>query len=123
VKLHQRRTGEAEDAFRSALSIEPSNALALQGLAEIVMSRSLLYRPFLSYSLAMERAGIGVQVMVIAGLWIFVGAVSALLRAPELAAWRAAVSYTYLGFCAYTWFARPVSRFILSRSYPWLGNA
>jgi tetratricopeptide (TPR) repeat protein len=120
VKLQARAFPEAEEAFRAALSLEPTNRLALQGLSEIVMGRSWLYRPFLWYSIAMTRAGLPTQLMIVAGLWAVVSAGSALLAGDDLRKYRDGLHDTYLALCAYTWFARPITRFILSRHYPWL---
>jgi hypothetical protein len=122
VQLRSRRVGEAEERFRAALGIDPTNALALRGLAEALMARSLLYRPFLRLSLALQAAGVGVQLGVIAGAWALVNAAVPVLRAAP-APFPAAVGplqLAYLAFCAYTWFATPLTRALLSRQYPWL---
>jgi Flp pilus assembly protein TadD len=122
VYLRSGRLREAEERFRSALTLDPGSGLALRGLAECVMARSVLYRPFLSFSLFMERGGTGVQLAVIVGLWALVNAALPLLRAgrPPLPSAAGPLQVAYLAFCAYTWFATPVTRFILARQYPWL---
>ncbi len=122
VYLRSGRLRQAEERFRSALTLDPGNALAFHGLAESLMARSLLYRPFLSFSLLMERGGPGLQLAVIAGLWALVNAALPLLRAgrPPLPSAAGPLQVAYLAFCAYTWFATPVTRFILARQYPWL---
>jgi Flp pilus assembly protein TadD len=125
VYLRSGRPEQAEERFRSALTLDPANALAFHGLAEALMARSVLYRPFLSFSLLMERGGPGVQLAVIAGLWALVNAALPLLRAgaPPLPSAAEPLQYAYLAFCAYTWFATPVTRHILAREYPWLRRA
>jgi hypothetical protein len=113
---------EAEERFRAALTLDPGNPLARRGLAEALMARTPLYRPFLRYSLFMEGAGPGGRLAVIAGLWALVNAAVPLLRAGArpLPGMAAPVEAVYLAFCAYTWFAAPVTRLLLSRQYPWL---
>jgi tetratricopeptide (TPR) repeat protein len=122
VYLKSQRQHEAEERFRAALTIDPTNSLALHGLAEALMAQSPLYRPFLRFSLLLERSGTGVQLAVIAGLWALVNAAVPLLRsgAPPLPALAGPLQVAYLAFCAYTWFATPVVRFVLGRRYPWL---
>lgn len=122
VHLRARRLREAEERFRSALTIEPTNALARRGLAEAMMARSCLYRPFLRFSLFMESAGTGAQLAAIAGLWAVVNAAVPLLRIgpPPLPGFAGPLQAVYLAFCAYTWFVTPVTRFVLARRYPWL---
>jgi len=122
VYLKSHRTREAEERFRAALTLDATNSLALHGLAQAVMAQSLLYRPLLRFSLFLERSGTGVQLAVIAGLWALVSAAAPLLRAspdpwPALAT---PLQVAYLAFCVYTWFAAPVTRFLLARRYPWL---
>jgi tetratricopeptide (TPR) repeat protein len=122
VQLRSRRLREAEERFRAALTIDPTNVLARRGLAEVLMARSFLYRPFLRFSLFMESAGTGAQLAVIAGLWAVVNAAVPLLRTgpPPLPAIATPLQAVYLAFCGYTWFVTPVTRFVLSRHYPWL---
>ncbi len=118
ILVTRRRFEEAEQHFRTALSIEPSNRLALQGLAQIVMGKNPLYRPFLSYQLAMMRLGVGMQLLVVASLWAIVSTTHAVLDDKSLIS--TVVTFSYFAFCAYTWFALPVTKAILRRKYPWL---
>jgi Flp pilus assembly protein TadD len=122
VYLRSRRVRDAEARFRAALTIDPTNALALRGLTEALSAQSPLYRPFLRFSLFMESAGPGVQLAVIAGLWALVNAAMPLLRAGRapLPAAAGPLQAVYLAFCAYTWFVTPVTRFVLARRYPWM---
>jgi tetratricopeptide (TPR) repeat protein len=118
ILVTRRQFDEAEEHFRSALALEPTNRLALEGLAQIMMGKNPLYRPFLSYQLAMMRLGVGAQLLVVASLWAIVSTAHALLDDKGLAS--TIVTFGYLAFCAYTWFALPVTRAILRRKYPWL---
>jgi tetratricopeptide (TPR) repeat protein len=118
IVMTRRRFDEAEEHFRTALQLEPNNALALQGLAQLVMGKSWVYRPFLSYTLAMMRLGTGAQLLVVASVWAIVSIVSATLVTRGLAS--DVLTFGYLAFCAYTWFAYPVTRAILRRKYHWL---
>lgn len=118
IVLTAGRYAEAEEHFRTALEIEPHNALALEGLAQVVMAKSWAYRPFLAYGLAMQRFGVGVQMLVVASLWAIVSIVDAAFIKSQPAS--TALTTCYLVLCAYTWFAAPVTRAILRRKYPWL---
>jgi cytochrome c-type biogenesis protein CcmH/NrfG len=112
------RYAEAEELFRSALMIEPHNELALEGLAQVVMAKAWLYRPFLAYALAMRRIGVGGQLLVVASLWAIVSVVNAAFIESETGS--NLLTGGYLVFCFYTWFATPVTRAILRRKYHWL---
>jgi tetratricopeptide (TPR) repeat protein len=116
--LTQRRYQEAEELFRSALEIAPHNPLALEGLAQLVMRKNVLYRPFLSYALIMRKLGTAAQVLVVFSLW----AIVSLLRATLLKGTTASsiVLLVYFAFAVYTWFAEPAMRAILRRKYHWL---
>ena len=118
IVLTQRRYQESEDLFRRALEIEPHNALALEGLAQLVMRRNILYRPFLTYALAMRRLGAAAQMLVVLSLW----AIVSLLRATFLREEPGAtiVLVCYLALAVYTWFAEPAMRAILRRKYHWM---
>jgi tetratricopeptide (TPR) repeat protein len=121
IQLRAGRTPAAESAFRASLTIAPANPLALRGLAEAVMAGAWLYRPFLKYSLFMERASPGIRLAIVAGAWVLVSAMTAVLsRDPATAGAATGISYAYIAFCLYTWFAAPITRFLLSRRYPWL---
>jgi tetratricopeptide (TPR) repeat protein len=112
------RRDEAEGHFRSALEIDPNNRLAMEGLAQVVMAKNWLYRPFLSYQLLMMRLGMGAQLLVVASLWAVVSIITASVVTTEPAS--TLVTIGYLALCAYTWFATPLTRAILRRRYPWL---
>lgn len=117
ILLSQRRWNEAEECFRSALELEPHNRLAIDGLAHVVMGKNALYRPFLAYALMMRKLGTGAQLLVVGTLWALVSLTTALMRDSPAASF---VTIVYLGLCAYTWFAEPVTRAILRRKYSWL---
>jgi cytochrome c-type biogenesis protein CcmH/NrfG len=118
ILLTARRYDEAEGAFRTALELEPFNALAFGGLAEVVMARNLLYRPFLWYGLLMGRLGVGAQLLVVASLYALASALRVTVFRQEPAA--SILNASYLALCAYTWFATPLTRALLRRKYPWL---
>ena len=118
IVLTRRRYDEAEGHFRTALEIEPHNRLALEGLAQVLMARNWLYKPFMSYQLMMMRLGMGAQLLVVATVWAFVSIVNAAFLRDGPAS--TLLTGGYLAFCAYTWFAMPVTRAILRRRYPWL---
>jgi tetratricopeptide (TPR) repeat protein len=104
---------EAEEHFRTALTIEPHNRLALEGLALILMAQRWWYRPFLSYQLLMMRLGMGAQLLVVGSVWALFSLINATYPSTAL-------TIGYLSFCAYTWFAAPITRAILRRKYSWL---
>jgi len=116
IVVFRRRFDEAEQLFRTALELDPMNRLATRGLAELVMRKNVFYRPFLQYGLMMSRFDAGMQLMIVGSFW----ALAQMLRAVAAPAYGGLVSYTYIGLCLYTWFARPITRAILRRQYPWL---
>jgi tetratricopeptide (TPR) repeat protein len=118
ILVTRRAFPEAEEHFRTALMLEPHNRLALEGLALIVMGRNWFYRPFLSYQLLMMRLGMGAQLLVVGSVWAVVSVLVAALPRDGVAA--TILTVAYLSFCAYTWFASPITRAILRRKYPWL---
>ncbi len=118
IQLSRRRYDEAEESYRAALTLNAHNAMALNGLAHVVMSRNWLYAPFLWYALLMSRAGMATRLLVVAGIWAFVSLLRATFFHAEPA--NSIVSVAYLAVCAYTWFAEPVTRAILRRRYRWL---
>lgn len=116
IKMSRRQYREAEELFRTALELNPNNAFALRGLAQVVMAKHILYKPFLSYALFMSRVGAGVQLMIVGSLWAF----AQVLYVLTTSTWHDVVTFGYLALCAYTWFAAPITRAILKRQYPWL---
>jgi Flp pilus assembly protein TadD len=118
ILMTRRRFDEAERHLRTALELDPNNSLALAGLAQVVMGKNWFYKPFLSYQLAMMRLGLGAQLLVVASVWAIVSLLGATVVKTEPAS--TLMTITYLTFCAYTWFALPITRSILRRIYPWL---
>jgi hypothetical protein len=116
IVLFTRRYDEAERHFRTSLELDPMNTLALRGLAQLVMRKNVLYRPFLQYALMMQRFGAGIQLMIVGSMW----ALASMLRAVAQPPLTDVVTFGYLGLCAYTWFATPIMRAILRRRYAWL---
>ena len=119
VLLRAGRNEESEAAFREALRLDPSDALALRGLSELVKGKSLLYRPMLWFGQLLSKLGTDGQLGVLFGLWALYAGAQALLPAENQSA-ADLLTAVYLGFCAYTWFAAPITRAILRRHYPWL---
>lgn len=118
IVLKRGRLDEAEEYFRSALELDSTNALALEGLAHVVMGRNWFYKPFLSYQLTMMRLGTSAQLLVVASLWAIVSIIDASLVRGTGAS--TLLNIGYLAFCVYTWFAQPITRAILRRKYHWL---
>jgi tetratricopeptide (TPR) repeat protein len=118
ILLTRRSFGEAEQMFRTALELDPHHALAIEGLAQLVMRKHLVYRPFLGYALAMRRLGTGTQMLVVLSLWVMISLIRATVLRDDPAS--TIVLVAYLAFAAYTWFAEPVMRAILRRKYHWL---
>jgi tetratricopeptide (TPR) repeat protein len=118
ILLTQRRLDEAEEALRTALTLNPRNPLAMEGLAQVLMARQPLYRPLLWYGLLMRRLGMGAQLLVVASLYAVVVALHATVVPDGLPS--LALTAGYLAVCAYTWFAQPITRAILRRRYRWM---
>lgn len=116
LRLHRSRVEEAEESFREALRLDPHQALARRGLEEAMMARHPAYRPFLRYSLWMQRSSQAARIAAVAGSWIVVSALAQALPADA----GTALNLVWLSLCAYTWFAAPISRWLLSRQYPFL---
>lgn len=121
IRLRQGDRDEAERLYRTALELDPTNRIAIHGLADALAAANWFYRPFLAYSNMLERMGVAGQIGVIAGLWAIVSAILGILAGREGAeSTRTAIQYGYLAFCAYTWFAETIAMAILKRNYPWL---
>lgn len=116
IVLFRRRFDEAEQHFRASLELDPMNRLAMRGLGELVMRKNFFYRPFLQYALMMDRLGNGIQLMIVGSIW----ALAQMLRAVTQPPLSSVVGWGYLGLCVYTWFARPITRAIVRRKYPWV---
>jgi len=118
----QMRAGErdaAEHSFRTCLRTQPTHPLALRGLSEMTMARNPLYRPLFWFSQLLGRLGQEGALGVLFALWALFSAVMAVLP-PEAESARQLLTFAYLGFAAYTWFAGPITRALLRRQYPWL---
>jgi len=120
VHLAAREIGPAEQRFRSALELQPAHGPAQRGLAEALMAKRPYYRPLLAYSTMLRAAPQAVRIAIVIGLWVLVQTVDTALRPlADLQGARSAILWTYLAFCAYTWFAEPITRWLLQREYPW----
>lgn len=121
VLLESESRREAEEAFRAALEIDPCNELAIAGLSRVVMAEVAFYRPFLAFAGFMRRHTVGMRAAIVLGLWLIVNAVRSVVSSDSsFAPAMHAVFVAYLAFCLYTWFAAPITRWILRRRYPWL---
>ena len=119
VLMRGGRNEEAEEAFRASLRLDPNEPLALRGLSELVKGSSPLYRPMLWLGQLMSRLGPDGQLGVLFGLWAVYAGARALI-APGNQSAADLLTATYFGLCAYTWFAEPITRALLRRTYPWL---
>lgn len=117
LRLRQRDLDGAEESFRTALELYPGNRVAQRGLAEALMARSWVYRPFLAFAIAMSRASTAQQLVIVASVWAVVNALSLAMARGAL---RDVLNFAYLGLCAYTWFSRPIMMWILGTRYPWM---
>jgi|GEM_PF-1668951 len=123
IRLHKGDRPQAEERFRSALQLNPGSQLALQGLAQVVMAKNPLYRPLLAFNLVLTRHGPAGALGIIFGLWAIESAlVRALSSNPATAGLAEPVRLLYYAFCAYTWFATPITHWILRRHHPWLAD-
>lgn len=106
--LHEGRYREANDHFREALRIDPSNGIARLGLVEAYRARSFIYRWLLQFSHFMRRFGES------NGRWIMIGgyivyriAVSSLQgRHPAL---TGLLVGTWLTFALWSFLARGIA--------------
>jgi tetratricopeptide (TPR) repeat protein len=110
---------KAEAAFREALRLNPHSPLAIMGLSELVKGKYFWYRPMLAFGQLMSRLGKDGQIGVIFALWALYVGIQAVIP-PEYDGTSNALTFVYLGFCLYTWFAEPITRGLLRRVYPWL---
>ncbi len=119
ILLKAGRHAEAEEALREALRLDPNDTLAIIGLSELVKGSHWWYRPMLEFSLFLSRQGRDAQIGIIFALWALTNAVRAVVP-PEYELTGQLIMLVYLGLCAYTWFAEPITRALLQRAYPWL---
>lgn len=109
----------AERSFRAALQLAPGHPLALRGLSMMVQGQSWFYRPMLAFHELLSRLGRDGALGFLFGLWALYNATMAVIP-EDWTVTSQAVTGSWLGLCAYTWFSEPITRAVLRRRYPWL---
>lgn len=124
LQLRNGNMDVAEDGFRRALFLEPDNQLALSGLVNATKARYPLYRPMLWYSGLMARYGQTKQITIVLSAWAVMETLRQVVATlPGGERYAELVFMIYLAFCAYTWFANPITKALLRRRYPWMNQA
>ncbi len=123
VLMRLGRHDEAESCLRRALSREPNHELAFRALSELTVTRHPIYRPMLAYNRLMQRLNPGQRMAFLVGFWALGRSVTLGLEALGRPSEASLFSLAYLALCIYTWFAQPVSRWLMGITYPWLRSS
>lgn len=123
IRLQQGDRAGAEERFRAALLLDPTSALARQGLAHTVMASNPLYRPMLAFNLRLMQAGQAGALGILFGAWAIQRTLVQALGSYEATLGLAqGIRTAWLVFAVYTWFAAPITSWILRRHHPWLAD-
>ncbi len=124
---------QAQDAFREALRLNPTDEFAQQGMIQALNSNNFLFRIVFKFYSFMGRLGSSMQWAIIIGLFVGMRALRAFADAnPEWKPYVLPISMLYLGFCLLSWIANPLfntflrfhpfGKYLLSRRQKWASN-
>lgn len=120
VLLARGELDEAEDLVRRVLRRDAAHALASSVLMDIAVYRSPLLRPMLWWSRVMMRRTPGQRLALVSTTWAAGRILELGLTSVGATGAATAWSVLWLAFCVYTWFADPITRWVLRRRFPWL---
>jgi len=100
---------EAQESFREALQLDPTNDFAKQGMIKAMNANNLLFRMILTWYNFMGRMGDKIQWIIILGLFFGNRILSQLAATyPAIQPFIYPLIFLYVAFCVTTWIANPV---------------
>ncbi len=132
--LHRGDARGAQEAFREALRLEPSNTWARRGMVDAINSNFLLYRVCFRVQAAISRLTESRQWVLIFGLWLAMQVLRSLAKTyPALGPYVFPLTIAYIGLCVLSWVLQPLfdtllrfhpfGKFLLTRREIWASNA
>lgn len=123
----------AQNSFREALRLDPTDEFARSGMIEALNNNHLLFRIVFRFYSFIGRMGKNAQWAIILGLFFGMRLLPGFARAnPGLEPYVLPISMLYLGFCLLTWIANPLfntflrfhplGKFLLSEKQKWASN-
>ena len=107
--LHKHQHKEAQESFREALRLEPTNDFARSGMMEALKSNYLMFRLVFSFYSWLSRLARGAQWAIILGLFFGVRMLRSLARTyPWLEPWITPIFILYLSFALMSWILDPL---------------
>ncbi|MDV6032593.1 MAG: tetratricopeptide repeat protein [Phycisphaera sp. RhM] len=102
--LNSGKYQEAQNAFREALRLDPTNELAREGMIDAISSRSLLFRSVRKFHIALSRLSRKHQFAIIFGAWLLIQVLSgAGDSVPWIRPFIPLILMAYMVFAVLTW--------------------
>ena len=123
----------AQESFREALRLDPTNEFARAGMINALKNDRFIFRQVYKFYTWMGRMSGNMQWVIILSIFFgqkILGQLAA--NNPALAPWITPIIHTIIAFCLLTWIANPLfetflrfhpmGRFLLSRKEKWASN-
>jgi tetratricopeptide (TPR) repeat protein len=107
--LHANRIPEAQECFREALRLDPTNDWAREGMLTALKARNPAFRMLVAYFLFMSRQRTAVRWAIILGIWFGQKIMRGVAHAhPELAPILYPIAFVVILFVVATWIGDPL---------------
>ena len=124
---------KAQDSFREALRLDPTNQAASDGMIDAISSRNILFRVMRKFNVWISRLSHKYQFAIIFGAWILVNVLSRVGgNVPWLAPLVPLILMAYMAFAVLTWTSEsifntllrfhPFGRHLLTPKLIWRSN-
>ena len=95
---------EAQNAFREALRLDPTNQIAREGMIDAISSKSLLFRSVRKFHISLSRLSHKHQFAIIFGAWLLIQFLGRLGdQVPWLGPFIPVILMAYMVFAVLTW--------------------
>ncbi|MCM2372624.1 tetratricopeptide repeat protein [Aporhodopirellula aestuarii] len=133
AQLHSGDHLAAQDSFREALRLDPTDNFARSGMIEALNNNHLLFRLVFRFYSFIGRMAQGAQWAIILGLFFGMRLLNSLAdQYPAIEPYVLPISILYLSFCLLSWIAEPLfntflrfhpfGKFLLSDKQRWSSN-
>lgn len=124
----------AQDSFREALRLDPTDEFARSGMIQALNNNHLIFRMVFRFYSFVGRLASGAQWAIIIGLFLGMRVLRGLAREyPALQPYVIPISILYLLFCVLSWIADPLfntflrfhkfGKYLLSHKQKWASNS